>query len=236
MASFMSYLSFVGELLEMFKVGSSVMASPGIDIDDLVVTLSTSCPKLTSLEMSSTSICSAENVRHLFEQCPHLQDVFISEAIQTENNSVTIVVQGSTDDWAVCLSHVLRRRQYKQVTLRHNSDYYIPVEILKPLLEPYQIHLTASASEACLISLLRDLPHLNSLQLISNGHQYFGSHHRACEESDKVACNIEIPYLLSISDTMLTELIKSCELIEKLTVQYEVLDWKVWWQYRSILA
>eukprot|EP00981_Chlorochromonas_danica_P004722 scaffold954_cov173-Ochromonas_danica.AAC.8 len=200
MNAFISYLSSAGELLEVVKVGCGVLGSS--DVNDLVVALSTSCPKLTSLVISNTAICSAENLRHLFEQCPHLQDVFIAEAIQTcnENNSVTIEVQDTNDDWAVCLSHVLRRKKREQIRIR------------------------AITSEACLISLLRDLPHLNCLYLAPfNDNQYTDATLAAITEH--AACLTELnfpasyPSLFTFSDTMLTELIKSCELIESLVMR-----------------
>eukprot|EP00981_Chlorochromonas_danica_P014090 scaffold7305_cov178-Ochromonas_danica.AAC.5 len=224
MNSFMSYLSLAGELLEILNVGSGVLGSAGID--DLVATLSTSCPKLTSLVISGASTCSAENLRHLFEQCPHLQVVDIDEAIliRHDNSSVAIEVQGSNDDWAVCLSHVLRRRQVKQVTLRQRSrDHYIPVGILKSLLEPYEIHLETSSSESCLITLLRDLPHLNCLYLMPfNGKQYTDATLAAIKEHAKSLTKFDAPYnfptFLNGSEAMLAELIESCELIESLAM------------------
>eukprot|EP00981_Chlorochromonas_danica_P007489 scaffold1755_cov258-Ochromonas_danica.AAC.11 len=132
-------------------------------------------------------------------------------------------VQGSNDDWAVCLSHVLRRRQYKHVTLRLRKDYYMPVGILKPLLEPYQIHLSAITSESCLFSLLRDLPHLNSLYLVpSYDNQCTDATLAAITEHakslTKLDASSDFPSLLNFSDTILTELIKSYELIEYLDI------------------
>eukprot|EP00981_Chlorochromonas_danica_P006396 scaffold1377_cov198-Ochromonas_danica.AAC.9 len=224
MASFMSYLSSTGELLEILKISCGERDSS--DIDDLVVTLFTSCPKLTSLEISGLSICSTENLRRLFEQCPHLLDVVITETIQTcnENSSVTIEVEGSNDDWAVCLSHVLRRRQYKQVTLRQNSVHYMPVEILKPLLEPYQITLESSPVQPCLISLLRDLPHLNCLHLLHfsadpNTDATLAAITEHARSLTKLHTPSTFPWLFYISDSMLTELIKNCESIESLVIR-----------------
>eukprot|EP00981_Chlorochromonas_danica_P015891 scaffold14723_cov282-Ochromonas_danica.AAC.1 len=217
-----SYISLTGELLEIVKVAFGVEGYPVID--DLVVALCKSCPKLINLVISHSSMCSAENLLHLFEQCPHLQDVVIDEFIQTcnEDSSVTIEVEGSNDDWAVCLSHILRRRQYKQVTLILNSDYYMPVGILKPLLEPYQITFLHATSEACLISLLRDLPHLNCLDLWHfNANKFTDATLAALMEHAKSLTKLHVscykPSLLNFSD-MLPELIKSCELIESLVL------------------
>eukprot|EP00981_Chlorochromonas_danica_P013233 scaffold5987_cov222-Ochromonas_danica.AAC.3 len=88
MNSLMSYLSLTGEWLEVLKIRSGVLES----INDFVLTLPSCCPKLVSLEISGRSICGAENLLHLFEQCPHLQDVVIDKVIRTcnEESSVTI--------------------------------------------------------------------------------------------------------------------------------------------------
>eukprot|EP00981_Chlorochromonas_danica_P014935 scaffold9485_cov248-Ochromonas_danica.AAC.10 len=66
MTSLMSYLSLAGELLEVLKVGCDEESFS--EIDDLVVMLSKCCPKLISLDLSDANICSAENLRRLFEQ------------------------------------------------------------------------------------------------------------------------------------------------------------------------
>eukprot|EP00981_Chlorochromonas_danica_P011108 scaffold3751_cov201-Ochromonas_danica.AAC.2 len=155
-----SYLLSAGDLLEDLKVEFSPY-----DADDFVLLVSTSCPKLTRFH--SPNACSAEHLCHLFEQCPYLQHVSIEGAMKTDEdiNSVSIEVRGSNYDWVICLSHILKRRLYKQVTLRLYEDYYHPVGNLKSVLEPYQICLKASTSERALISLLQDLPHLNTLHL-----------------------------------------------------------------------
>eukprot|EP00981_Chlorochromonas_danica_P015459 scaffold12270_cov213-Ochromonas_danica.AAC.1 len=163
MSSLTSYLSSAGDLLEIrFTVGEI------ITIDDLMVSLTTSCPRLTRFLLSNRT-CSIETLRQLYEQCPHLQDVSIDKAIETDNErkSVSLWVRGSCEDWVACLGHTLRRGQYKQVTLRlRDVHHYHTVSNMKSMLEPYQIDLDASAtSETSWISLLQDLPHLNSLYL-----------------------------------------------------------------------
>eukprot|EP00981_Chlorochromonas_danica_P004063 scaffold769_cov178-Ochromonas_danica.AAC.6 len=130
-ASLISYLSSAGDLLESLKVNWGLLGVYQClnlyDIDDLMVSLATSCPKLTRLEIDDNTVCDTRNLRLLYEQCPHLQDVFIKEAIGTNNirRELSIWVKGSNNDWLVCLSHALRRRQYKKVTLRLEEDNYI---------------------------------------------------------------------------------------------------------------
>eukprot|EP00981_Chlorochromonas_danica_P001473 scaffold311_cov171-Ochromonas_danica.AAC.1 len=163
-ASLISYLSSAGDLLESLKV--KWYGSGTYNTDALLVSVATSCSKLTRMLFYGVVTCSMEKVRLLYEQCLHLQDAVIDEAIDTNSTSrsVSIWVKGSNDDWAVCLSHALRRRQCKKVTLRLRGNYYHPVENLKSMLEPYQICVnTCFVPEAPLISLLQDLPHLYRL-------------------------------------------------------------------------
>eukprot|EP00981_Chlorochromonas_danica_P003416 scaffold654_cov207-Ochromonas_danica.AAC.1 len=159
-ASLISYLSSAGDLLESLKVRWKVWS---YNIDDFMVTLATCCPKLTRLVFDDKITCSMEKVLLLYEQCPHLQDVSIYGAICTNMKSVSIWAKGSNDDWAICLSHVLARRQYKKVDLRLREDCYHPAMNLKSMLEPYEIHLSVDTSNDSFISLLQDLPNLNSL-------------------------------------------------------------------------
>eukprot|EP00981_Chlorochromonas_danica_P008110 scaffold2011_cov290-Ochromonas_danica.AAC.2 len=164
--SFMTYLASAGNLLETLHirfVGSTNMTST-FNGDDLLVSVATSCPKLTRLIISNP--CSGEKLCLCYDLCPHLQSVSIIGTISVDETKscVSVVVKDSTEDWVVCLSHVLRRRQYKQVTLQLPRQVnYHPVGNLKSMLEPYQIGLGTSASEASLIAILQDLPHLNYL-------------------------------------------------------------------------
>eukprot|EP00981_Chlorochromonas_danica_P013415 scaffold6314_cov273-Ochromonas_danica.AAC.28 len=164
-SSLLPYLSSgTGMLLETLTVVVIDMPSSTID-DAILVSIATSCPKLKRFAILNTLPCSIEKVRLLYEQCPFLQYVSIDGTINTdeENNYIYIGVS-SGDDWAVCLSHALRRNQYKQAALSLIEDYH-PMGNLKAILESYQLDLGTSASEASLIALLEDLPHLNSLLL-----------------------------------------------------------------------
>eukprot|EP00981_Chlorochromonas_danica_P015120 scaffold10609_cov199-Ochromonas_danica.AAC.1 len=140
--------------------------------------------------------------------------------------SVSIAVRGSNDDWTVCLSHALKRRQYKQVTLSLNEDhYYHPVGNLKSMLEPYQICLKASTSETALISLLQDLPRVDTFylkQVINN--QYTNAALSAIKEHAKSLSELSVTpdcnnqYGRSFSDELLCELIKHCLSLKRLSV------------------
>eukprot|EP00981_Chlorochromonas_danica_P006517 scaffold1406_cov182-Ochromonas_danica.AAC.3 len=152
---------------------------------------------------------------------------YLSSAIHTNNESksVYIWVKGSNDDWAVSLSHALRRRQYKQVTLKLREDYYHPVGNLKSLLEPYEIHLIVFTSNNFLISILQDLPHLNSLCLS----RLAGKH---CTDATLAAITQHAKSLTELimvfdyvdlssdgfrfSDKLMSDLIETCQLLESL--------------------
>eukprot|EP00981_Chlorochromonas_danica_P011628 scaffold4164_cov190-Ochromonas_danica.AAC.6 len=220
------YLSSAGELLEDLQViGGRIWQLPSTD--GFVFLVATCCQKLTRLMMHETGPCNAQSLRCLYELCPYLQDVFIPKTIQTNGDraSVTIEVKGSNDDWSVCLSHALRRRQYKQVTLRLNEDHYHQVGNLKSMLEPCQIRLETSTSETSLISMLQDLPHLNSLRLVqfANNH-YTDATVSAITEHAKslrelfVGFGDNIVYGNIISDELAGKLIKNCRSLKSLLV------------------
>eukprot|EP00981_Chlorochromonas_danica_P004576 scaffold912_cov187-Ochromonas_danica.AAC.54 len=225
--SLISYLPSAGDLLESLTVGAKNWYC---SIDDLIVSVAISCPKLTRLECNSKNIiCSMEKVRLLYEQCPHLRDVSIDKTIHANNDikNFSISVKGSNEDWAVCLFHALRRRQYKQVTLRLREDHYHPVENLKSLLELCEIRLDAYASNESLISLLQDLPRLNSLYL-----SHFVDHHftdatlSAVTQHAKSLTELfmEVFYAnmcddgLGFSEELMSDLIKTCQLLERLRI------------------
>eukprot|EP00981_Chlorochromonas_danica_P008404 scaffold2187_cov182-Ochromonas_danica.AAC.5 len=221
MPSLISYLSSSGGLLEVLGAFSLKRSFNG---EDLVVSVAISCPKLSRLVTSRCEQCSIESLRRLYEQCPHLQDVSIGnldKLIETHEKSkcVSIEVKGHNEDWAVCLSHALRRRQYKKVTLRLREDYNHRVSSLKSMLEPYHIDLVASTtSESSLISLLKDLPHLNSLQLVPEVNNPYSDATLAAI-SEHVNSLIELTFdNTHFTNSMLSELVKTCQLLERLTI------------------
>eukprot|EP00981_Chlorochromonas_danica_P004651 scaffold921_cov190-Ochromonas_danica.AAC.8 len=188
-ASLISYLSSAGDLLESLKVRSQ----RAYTIDDLLVSLAKSCPKLTLLRLFNYMACNMENLRLLYEQCLHLQYVFIDEVIDTNTE-----------------------RHYKKVNLIHEEDFYHPVGNLKSLLEPYQICLETSATEEALISLLQDLPHLNSLCMTP----FIGNHYTDVTLEAITHSCVRFVDLNSdgfrFSDKLMSELIETCQLLERL--------------------
>eukprot|EP00981_Chlorochromonas_danica_P010330 scaffold3130_cov188-Ochromonas_danica.AAC.3 len=226
-ATLAPYLSSAGELLEdLWVTGDRI----GLlyNTDGFVVLVATCCPKLTRLMMHETGPCSAQNLLYLYEKCPYLQDVFIPKMIQTDGyrKFVAIEVKGSNDDWAVCLSRILRRREYKQVTLRLFKDHYYPAANLKSMLEPCQICVEAfSSTETSLISLLQDLPHLNSLHVDQVGDNlYTDATVLAITEHAKsltelfVAFDDNILHGYLIPDALAGKLIKNCPSLKTLSV------------------
>eukprot|EP00981_Chlorochromonas_danica_P002796 scaffold539_cov187-Ochromonas_danica.AAC.17 len=223
LASMVTYLSSAGDLLEILKVKSNMLGR--FKVNGLVASLSSSCPKLTCLDLFCGKPCSAEKLRHLTEQCPHLEDVNIDRAIVTDklNRSVSVLVRGCNEDWAICLSHILRRGQYKKVTLKLEVEYYHPVGNLKSMLEPYEIALSASTSDTCLISLMQDLPHLKSLEVTVNDNVYSDAFLLTAIEAGFGKCLRELKsaifeQVVSFSDKALSEFIKTCQLLDTLSI------------------
>eukprot|EP00981_Chlorochromonas_danica_P000761 scaffold176_cov175-Ochromonas_danica.AAC.3 len=234
-SSLISYLSSAGDLLEVLETEGSIdfEGSGDFNVDDLVVMAAKCCPKLTRFVIEHGNPCSTENLRQLFEQCPHLQNVSIPATIgaHDKNTALFINVKGSNDDWAVCLSHALRRRQYKLVTLRlEEDDYCFTVGNLKSLLEPYEIHLDGrTSSETSLITLLQDLPHVNYLYLNQAvNDQYTDAILPAFTKHAKCLTELYVfsdfldqhPYF---SDKVLSELIATCQSLKKLCVCIPIL-------------
>eukprot|EP00981_Chlorochromonas_danica_P014652 scaffold8469_cov179-Ochromonas_danica.AAC.3 len=220
MPSLISYLSSSGGLLEVLEVSNTQMS---FDAEDLVVSVAASCPKLTRLVILRCKPCSIETLRRLYEQCPHLQDGTIDGIIETDEKRklVSIEVKGHNEDWAICLSHALRRRQYKKVTLRLSEGYYHPRGNLKSMLEPYHIELDVSiTSESSLISLLQDLPHVNSLHLLPTvNNQYTDATLAAISDHANSLTDLDLK-TVHFSDRSLSELIKACQLLKTLTIDY----------------
>eukprot|EP00981_Chlorochromonas_danica_P015458 scaffold12269_cov194-Ochromonas_danica.AAC.1 len=153
-------------------VMTSTLIDNEIHLKVLTITLednpSQGMSSLTSYLSSAGDLLEAVQIRFTVGEIITI-DVSIDKAIETDNErkSVSLWVKGSCEDWVACLGHTLRRGQYKQVTLRlRDVHHYHTVSNMKSMLEPYQIDLDASAtSETSWISLLQDLPHLNSLYL-----------------------------------------------------------------------
>eukprot|EP00981_Chlorochromonas_danica_P005872 scaffold1206_cov184-Ochromonas_danica.AAC.9 len=221
----LSYISSTGDLLEVLEINCG--GGGLIDLDALINTVSTSCPKLTRFAMSNGELCSIESLRHLYEQCPHLQSVFLPGVIEIdeEKRSVSIEVRSSNDDWAVCLSLAFRRRQYKQVRLILREVYYHPVENLKSLLQSSEIHLESTTSEATLITMLQDLPHLGSLRLVPlvNSNyteatvEVIAKHAKSLTKLDVESTYTDQNHFLCF-DKLLSKLIRRCQLLTRLTI------------------
>eukprot|EP00981_Chlorochromonas_danica_P015533 scaffold12987_cov199-Ochromonas_danica.AAC.1 len=220
MSSLISYLSTLGGLMEVLTV-NSVQVS--FNADNLVASVSTSCPKLNRLVTYGCEPCNIETLRRLYEQCPHLRDVSIGDVDKfieagEKRESVSIEVQGHNEDWAICLSHVLRRRHYKTVILLLREDYNYRVGNLKSILVPYELHIQSFTHESSLISLLQDLPYLNSLHLFSTvNNQYSDATLAAISEHANSLTELDLSNI-NFSDNLLSELIKKCELLKRLII------------------
>eukprot|EP00981_Chlorochromonas_danica_P008694 scaffold2278_cov171-Ochromonas_danica.AAC.2 len=87
------------------------------------------------------------------------------------------------------------------------------------MLEPCEIELNASTtSESSLISLLQDLPHLNGLHLVGNMDNLYtvfnlGTFSVLANSLTELKINS-----LEISDRLLSEFIKACQLLERLLI------------------
>eukprot|EP00975_Prorocentrum_lima_P059322 12436320-Prorocentrum_lima.AAC.1 len=177
---------------------------------------------MTRLETSRCQPCSIETLQRLYEQCPHLQYVsFGSLVIDDKRKSVSMEVKGHNEDWSICLSHVLRRRQYEKVTLRLIKDYNHRVGNLKSMLEPYEIDLDASTtSESSLISILQDLPHVNIIQLHPTvNNEYTDATLAAISKHANSLTELKFANI-NFSDKLLSELIKTCQLLQRLTIDH----------------
>eukprot|EP00981_Chlorochromonas_danica_P004062 scaffold769_cov178-Ochromonas_danica.AAC.5 len=96
------------------------------------------------------------------------------------------------------------------------------------MLEPYEIHLETNAPEAALISLLQDLPHLNSLRLVSFIVDQYADATLAVIKPH-VARSLKELFIdyrcgslnaigFSRFDRFVSELIETCQLLERLTM------------------
>eukprot|EP00981_Chlorochromonas_danica_P002783 scaffold539_cov187-Ochromonas_danica.AAC.4 len=220
------YLSSAGdslETLEVLKPFFGVSVKPQ-EFDYLLDMIAALCPKLTRLIITNAKPCNAKNLRLLFEQCPHLQDVCIDGTIMTneEKKTVSFEVRGSDGDWAACLCHALTRNQFKVATLKLKEVYH-PMTDLKSMLEPYQISLEASTGETSLITILHDLPHLNRLCLeLSLPNDGTDATLAAIETHAKSLTELEVPIRslrmldFAFTDKSLSKLIEACQLLKVL--------------------
>eukprot|EP00981_Chlorochromonas_danica_P009418 scaffold2655_cov248-Ochromonas_danica.AAC.2 len=219
LSSLISYLPLSGGLLEDLDVCSEGITFDG---EDLVASVATSCPSLTRFITYDCNSCSIETLRRLYEQCLHLLDVRvgnIDRIIEVHPKSLSIEVKGHNEDWAICLSYALSRRQYKRVTLWLREDNYHSVKNLKSMLELYDIELEVfNTSESSLISILQDLPHLNEFHLFPNDNTEFtyASLAAVSKHANRLTeLKIDGDYF---SDKSLSKLFKACRLVERLLV------------------
>eukprot|EP00981_Chlorochromonas_danica_P014873 scaffold9318_cov183-Ochromonas_danica.AAC.3 len=215
--SLISYLSSLGGWLEVLEVFSK--QNP-LNAEDLVVSVAASCPKLTRLAADHCKPCSIETLRQLFEQCTHLHYVSINNVIETDEKrkSVSMEVKGYSEDWVICLSHALRRGQYKKVTLWLTEDYNHRVGNLKSMLEPYEIRLRCFSRESFLISLLQDLPHVNSLHLLPTVNNQYANATLAAISEHAISLTELTFDSLDFSHRLLSQFIKSCHLLKRLII------------------
>eukprot|EP00981_Chlorochromonas_danica_P005485 scaffold1110_cov182-Ochromonas_danica.AAC.12 len=233
--SIMTNLASAGKSLDTLQIWSTNgTSSNSLDGDDFLVSVATSCPKLTRLTTSNP--CSGENLCLCYDLCPHLQCVSIIGTIVVDEMKrlVSIVVKDSIEDWVVCLSHVLRRRQYKQVTLRlSRAVNYHPVGNQKSMLEPYQIGVDTSASEASLIAMLQDLPHLNNLDFEID-RSYTDAALIAITEHAKSLTEMVVTvdnstlHNFHYADKLSSKIIEACQMLKRL--------WGCWCGLESLLA
>eukprot|EP00981_Chlorochromonas_danica_P007148 scaffold1577_cov284-Ochromonas_danica.AAC.5 len=208
-------------LLEVLEIKSWIETP--FEIDHCLVSIAQSCPKLTQLLLRFAKPCSAANLRLLYEQCPHLEYVSIDGSLTTNNRrrTVSILVNDcNNDDWAVCLCYALRRSQFKQAALSLRGDYHTSANI-KSMLEPYHLRVDAFAPESSLIALLQDLPHLNSLY-VAKDHSYvytdailvaITQHAKSLSQLDMSVVHNYLHHF-HFSDEALSEMIKTCKLLE----------------------
>eukprot|EP00981_Chlorochromonas_danica_P010862 scaffold3486_cov185-Ochromonas_danica.AAC.9 len=197
-SSLMPYILTCGDLLEKLELVFDGRRS--FNTNHLVMLVAATCSKLTYARISNGRACSAENLRHLYEQCTHLQDVVIDGAINIFDNGG-------------------ERRHYKKVTLRLRADYNHRVGNLKSMLEPYHIHLDASTtSESSFVSILQDLPHVNIIQLHPTVNNEYTDATLAA--ISKHANSLTELYWSSthFSDKLLSELIKASQLLKVLNI------------------
>eukprot|EP00981_Chlorochromonas_danica_P005048 scaffold1016_cov175-Ochromonas_danica.AAC.6 len=219
------YLSSAGDLLETLQV--ECCSGSYFDIEHILIAVAASCPKLACLVMRNVEPCSVEILRHLYEHCPLLQDLFIEGTITAHHTSsvVSMTLSGSSEDWAACLSHALARSPCKEVMLRLEEDYDPVPNNLQSVLEPYRICLSSSAPEASLVALLNDLPNLKCLCLqLDVATVYTDATLSAIKAHTKSL--VELCSQISsfgrqafkFSDKMLSEVIEACQQLKSLTV------------------
>eukprot|EP00981_Chlorochromonas_danica_P010766 scaffold3396_cov268-Ochromonas_danica.AAC.10 len=90
------------------------------------------------------------------------------------------------------------------------------------MLEPYEIKLFASSSETCLISLLQDLPHLNSLEATpADDNLYTDAILLTAIKAGFGKCLRELNVSstdVSLADKALSEFLKACQLLDTLEI------------------
>eukprot|EP00974_Lingulodinium_polyedra_P025684 2481718-Lingulodinium_polyedra.AAC.1 len=89
------------------------------------------------------------------------------------------------------------------------------------MLEPYEIDLDASTtSESSLISILQDLPHVNIIQLHPTvNNEYTDATLAAISKHANSLTELKFANI-NFSDKLLSELIKTCQLLQRLTIDH----------------
>eukprot|EP00981_Chlorochromonas_danica_P007054 scaffold1537_cov162-Ochromonas_danica.AAC.12 len=144
-----------------------------------------------------------------------------------KTRAMSIIVKNFNEDWAVCLSHALRRSQCLQATIRLRG-VYSPVRNLKSMLQPCQLRLESFTSESSLINALQNLPDLNSLYLKLDGSNDYTDATLAAitlHASSLIELDMDISSIIMISshcyhfsDKVLSELLRTCQLLKILRV------------------
>eukprot|EP00981_Chlorochromonas_danica_P002291 scaffold440_cov277-Ochromonas_danica.AAC.25 len=219
------FLSSCGDLLETLNIEYTNSASS--KLHHVFALVAGSCPRLVCLKVQG-GVCSVENLSLLYEQCPHLQHVSIPDTITLDDksSSVTIFVKEQKTEWLQYLSYALTRKQSKNVILSLKGLHFRPeIGGLKSMLEPYRIHVEANSSEASLIALLKDLPHLESLKLRElNGYEYTDAtltaitQYRSSLKELHMERTVEHTFRFRFSDKVMSEMIEACQLLTGLII------------------
>eukprot|EP00981_Chlorochromonas_danica_P010742 scaffold3370_cov173-Ochromonas_danica.AAC.2 len=236
-------LSSVGVHLETLELYDDYTTTTADCVKgEFLLTLGRSCPQLRRLGFSAAKLSDAismSKIYQLYELCPKLISVDYSSLIGIDVNDQDVLIyrrcpnrlsREEKEMFLQCICLAIQRSPCK-LTISNADFCYDLIEqqdewvLFKSKLSPYLTDLKGEMSESILIEAVKDLPHLERLDIDLKEEKFSDLSLAAIVEYGyglkrikMYNANEYIPEQCSFSDEMISNVIRGCEMLEELKI------------------
>eukprot|EP00981_Chlorochromonas_danica_P010953 scaffold3554_cov186-Ochromonas_danica.AAC.1 len=239
-------LSSVGVYLEILDVEGDYMPTTTDCVKgEFLSTLGRSCPQLRRLRLSACALSdeiSVSKIYQFYELCPKLIsfnyssliviDVNDQDVLEYSLDGIDQVMIDEKEMFLQCICLAIQRSPCK-LTISNTDFCYDLIEqqdewvLMKSKLSPYLTDLNGYMSESILIKAVKDLPHLERLDIDLEEEKLSDLSLAAIVEYGYGLKKLWIKKLwidtfngLCFSDEMMSKMIRSCEMLEDLMIPF----------------